>query len=44
MKPKDIKKENNDYKPFLIVIPHFYKIAKKMLSKSFNVVKDQKVK
>lgn len=34
-------KEDN-YKPFLIVVPHFYKLAKEMLSKTFNVVKDQK--
>ncbi len=37
-------KVNDDYKPFLIVIPHFYKIAKEMLGRTFNVIKDQKVK
>ena len=35
-------KKNEDYKPFLIVIPNFYKLAKQKLSKTYQVVKDKK--
>ena len=34
---KKKKKKSEDYKPFLIVIPNLYKVAKEMLGKYYNL-------